>query len=162
MLNGIFESPSSISFIVLKAWRLVFLESKSLILNTPYLKLSQFMNGPENWMSIISVSGNKSLVKDVFPTPDRPMIQIHLDFIFLCWNSLKSWIFLSWIAWWFSYVISFIIWFFYDSLISFSFSLRVSESRISIETWINSLNFLFSKSISSLITFLMKSFFTIY
>ena len=88
MLKGIFLSPSQINFMVLKAYSVVLYSSRSLILKIPYFKLSQFINGPLNWMSIISLSVNKPLVKEVFPTPDLPRIQTQNGFIFYYSKSL--------------------------------------------------------------------------
>ena len=80
ILKGILESPSQISLIVLNDYKFVLLESKSLSLRIRYFKLSQLINGPLNCISIISDSSNKSLVKEVLPTPALPKIQIQLGF----------------------------------------------------------------------------------
>ena len=45
------------------------------------LKLSKLINWPENWISIISFSGNKSFVKLIFPAPDLLITQIQLAFL---------------------------------------------------------------------------------
>ena len=82
MLKGIFLSPSQINFIVLKACKVVLNSSKSLILKIPYFKLSQLINRPLNWISIISLSGNRPFVIEVFPTQDLPKTRTQKNFIF--------------------------------------------------------------------------------
>ena len=79
-LKGILESPSQISLMVLKDYKVVLSQSKSLSLRIRYFKLSQLINGPLNCISIILDSSNKSLVKEVLPTPALPKIQIQLGF----------------------------------------------------------------------------------